>query len=119
MRDLYVKNGQGFLLVFSLVVKETLPFLEGVRDQIVKVKDTEDIPLCLIGNKADLVERRKIASTEGQEVADKSYKGKYFETSAKDGQNIQEVFDDIVSQITIKFPMKLISSRRKVNCILL
>eukprot|EP01126_Amoeba_proteus_P000272 TRINITY_DN1008_c0_g1_i7.p1 TRINITY_DN1008_c0_g1~~TRINITY_DN1008_c0_g1_i7.p1 ORF type:complete len:120 (+),score=8.95 TRINITY_DN1008_c0_g1_i7:264-623(+) len=118
MRELYVKNGQGFVLVFSLVVKETLPFLEAVREQIVKVKDTEDVPMCLVGNKADLVERRQVLLTDGESVAQTSYGGKYFETSAKDGQNIPELFSDIVSQISTKFPLKVISHRRKATCFL-
>eukprot|EP01126_Amoeba_proteus_P015612 TRINITY_DN1704_c0_g2_i4.p2 TRINITY_DN1704_c0_g2~~TRINITY_DN1704_c0_g2_i4.p2 ORF type:complete len:121 (+),score=31.86 TRINITY_DN1704_c0_g2_i4:355-717(+) len=119
MRDLYVKNGQGFVLVFSLVVKETLSFLEGVREQIVKIKDTEDVPLCLAGNKADLAERRKVSTEEGQRIAEQSYKGRYFETSAKDGQNIPQLFRDIVDQVASRLTLDVPAVRKKPSgCVL-
>jgi small GTP-binding protein len=38
MRDLYMKDGQGFVLVFSIVAKSTFTDLNDIRDQIVRVK---------------------------------------------------------------------------------
>lgn len=45
MRDLYMKNGQGFLLVFSITSTVTLDDLFGLRDQILRVKDGENVRL--------------------------------------------------------------------------
>lgn len=43
MRDLYMKNGQGFLLVYSITSIVTLSDLHDLRDQIVNVKGTENV----------------------------------------------------------------------------
>ncbi len=43
MRDLYMKNGQGFLLVYSITAQSTFNDLQDLREQILRVKDTEDV----------------------------------------------------------------------------
>lgn len=60
MRDLYIKEGEGFLLVFSLVSDGTLTSIERLVEQIQKVKDEDVVPMTLVGNKADLVEKRQV-----------------------------------------------------------
>lgn len=72
MRDLYIKEGEGsdclefrltctgFILVFSLVSDGTLTYIERLVEQIQKVKDEDQVPMTLVGNKADLVEKRQV-----------------------------------------------------------
>lgn len=43
MRDLYMKNGQGFILVYSIIAKSTFDDLTELRDQIKRVKDSEKV----------------------------------------------------------------------------
>ncbi|VEL42352.1 unnamed protein product [Protopolystoma xenopodis] len=38
MRDLYIKNGQGFILVYSLTSRQTFHDILGLRDNILRVK---------------------------------------------------------------------------------
>ncbi|XP_071668890.1 ras-related protein Rap-2b isoform X3 [Patagioenas fasciata] len=38
MRDLYIKNGQGFILVYSLVNQQSFQDIKPMRDQIIRVK---------------------------------------------------------------------------------
>ena len=45
MRDLYMKNGQGFLLVYSITAQSTFNDLQDLREQILRVKDTDDVGL--------------------------------------------------------------------------
>lgn len=47
MRDLYMKNGQGFALVYSITAQSTFNDLQDLREQILRVKDTEDVSNCL------------------------------------------------------------------------
>ena len=46
----------------------------------------------LVGNKCDQDEIKVISTETGQELADK-YKIPFFETSAKSGHNVNELFD--------------------------
>jgi hypothetical protein len=41
MRDLYVKNGHGFVLVYAITSQATFNDLEEFYDRIIRIKDTE------------------------------------------------------------------------------
>ena len=43
MRDLYVKNGQGFALAYSITAQCIFNDLQDLREQILRVKDTDDV----------------------------------------------------------------------------
>ena len=62
----------------------------------------KDILICLVGNKTDLEEKRAVQRAEGEKFAEDNGL-LFFETSAKNGQNIEEMFykctEDIVTKI--------------------
>ncbi|CAF0885240.1 unnamed protein product [Adineta ricciae] len=101
MRDLYVKNGQGFVLVYSITSQATFNDLNDFYDRIMRVKDVEihgQPPLILVGNKSDLEDERVVGREMGQALA-KKWKCTFLETSAKDHGNVNEIFFDLVRQI--------------------
>ena len=91
MRDLYMKNGQGFVLVYSITAQSTFNDLQDLREQILRVKDAEEVPLILVGNKCDLEDERVVGKDQGQSLA-KVFNGcAFLETSAKSKLNVNEV----------------------------
>lgn len=46
MRDLYIKNGQGFILVYSLVNQQSFQDIKPMRDQIIRVKRLVKVCAC-------------------------------------------------------------------------
>merc|ERR1711916_190088 len=100
MRDLYMKDGQGFVLVFSIVAKSTFTDLNDIRDQIVRVKDTDNFPSILVGNKCDLEDQRVVSKNDAQDLASK-WGSSFMECSAKTATNIQELFLDLIRQINL------------------
>ena len=54
--------------------------------------------MVLVGNKSDLADKRQVSIEEGQELAEK-YEMKFYETSAKTGKNVNEIFYDSVDEI--------------------
>src|SRR6185437_15756060 len=79
MRDLYMKDGQGFVLVYSIIAQSTFSDLQDIRDQIVRVKDKEDFPSVLVGNKCDLEDQRVITKQDGLNLAAKFNNCSFFE----------------------------------------
>lgn len=112
MRDLYMKNGQGFVLVYSISSQATFNDLLELRDQILRVKDTSDVPMVLVGNKCDLgksnsflrfnainflanninitEDERVVSKDQGQTLA-KQFNCTFMEASAKLKVNVPEV----------------------------
>lgn len=98
MRDLYIKNGQGFVIVYSITSLQTFQDIKTMRDQIQRVKGSERIPMILVGNKADLEHQREVPIPEGTSLA-QHWGCPYLETSAKSTQNVNELFIEIVREM--------------------
>lgn len=82
MRDLYMKTGQGFLLVFSITSSSSLSELAGLREEIIRIKDDENIPIVIVGNKADLEENRAVPRAKGFSISQR-WGAPYYEASAR------------------------------------
>jgi GTPase SAR1 family protein len=94
-----MKTGQGFLLVFSITSLSSLTELHELRDQILRIKEAESIPLVLVGNKSDLEEDRAVSRARAFAVSQTWGRVPYYETSARRRANVDEVFRDLCRQI--------------------
>uniref|UniRef100_A0A6B2LKY2 small monomeric GTPase n=1 Tax=Arcella intermedia TaxID=1963864 RepID=A0A6B2LKY2_9EUKA len=99
MRDMYMRGGQGFVLVYSITSKLSFQEVSSVyHDQILRVKDADQVPMVLIGNKSDLEAQREVSRGEGETLA-KQWNIPFFEGSALTRTNVDEVFFSIVREI--------------------
>ena len=98
MRDQYMKNGQGFLLVFSLIDRVTFNDCTELRLRILQANDRDAVPLVLVGNKCDLVEARQVTQKEAQDLA-RNFGVQFFATSAKTRTNVDEIFYELVREV--------------------
>ena len=115
MRDLYMKNGQGFLLVYSITSQATFADLQELREQILRVKDQDSVPMVLDGNKCDLEDERTVGKDQGATLA-RQFHCAFYETSAKSRVNVSEVFFDLVRQINRQIPKNFKPTQRKLRC---
>ncbi|KAI9757451.1 MAG: Ras- protein rsr1 [Chaenotheca gracillima] len=100
MRELYMKSGQGFLLVFSITSPSSLAELAELREQIIRIKDDEKVPIVIVGNKSDLEEDRAVSRARAFAVSQSWGAGcPYYETSARRRTNVDEVFVDLCKQM--------------------
>lgn len=102
MRELYIKNGQGFLLVYSVTDKKSLEELLAIKQQITRIKGSSNVPMVLIGNKCDLNDERQLEPEDGIEVSKTWNKVPFYETSAMYRMNVDDSFIDVVRQIIRK-----------------
>ena len=61
----------------------------------------KDILICLVGNKTDLEEKRAVQRVKGERFAEDNGL-LFFETSAKSGKNIEEMFNKCTEEIVTK-----------------
>lgn len=91
MRDLYMKNGQGFVLAYSITAQSTFNDLQDLREQILRVKDSEEVPMVLVGNKCDLEDERVVGKDQGLNLARQFSNCAFMETSAKAKIGVNDV----------------------------
>ncbi|KAK9893765.1 ras related protein 1b [Cystobasidium minutum MCA 4210] len=105
LHSIYMKSGDGFVLVFSVTSMESLNELSSLRDQILRLKEVDglhedNVPLVLVGNKVDLYEERRVPREIPVALTAQTWRGvPYYETSARKNLNVANVFEDVVRQI--------------------
>ncbi|MFX0201444.1 MAG: Rab family GTPase [Candidatus Hodarchaeota archaeon] len=92
----YFHNTDGAALIFDLTSMNSLHSLEKWFQRVNKI--CGKIPLIIIGNKIDLIGARVIPSGEGEKYARK-WGTRYFETSAKTGENIEKSFIFLIDRM--------------------
>ncbi|KAL9647544.1 hypothetical protein ABK040_006900 [Willaertia magna] len=106
LRDQHLLYSKAILSVCDLTDKRTLEEVKNTIVNFYRVKDQDDLPIVIVGNKLDLieqdVERREITKEMVEELVvenvckESKLKPIYIETSAKTGYNIDEAFIDVV-----------------------
>ena len=92
-----IKFADGFLVVFSVDKKSSFEKIVNWIKVIENSVDIREKAVILVGNKIDKSER-EVSNEEALSFA-KRKKLKYYETSAKTGFNIKEVFNEIYKDI--------------------
>ena len=120
----YFQSFQGFVLVYDIANKRSFEKINFWMDNI-KNNAPENAKLILVGNKCDLANERQVSYEEGEKKAS-NYNIKFFESSAKDGTNVNELFfylaneiyqDDKTKEKDNKNPLKLNKEKKgKKGC---
>lgn len=92
MRNMYFKGANGAIGVYDITSPESLLRIPGWVTSIKKTVGT--IPQVLIGNKVDLVDQRRVSRDDSLDLA-KRLDCEHFETSAKEGTNVEKIFSYI------------------------
>ena len=95
----FFRNAQGIMIVYDVTNIDSFDNLKYWIQSINSSIDNENnnVPCIIIGNKIDLKERE--VSYEKGEIFAKEQKYKYFETSAKSGEGVEESIRFLVEQI--------------------
>ncbi|AXA48511.1 Rab family GTPase [Malassezia restricta] len=110
----YYKGAAGCLLVYDVTEHDTfehLPsWLEDVREQA-----EENASIALVGNMADRPSTQRTVSEEEGRAFAQQHNLLFFETSAKTGQNVAEVFASIAKDIFERYKMNPPESRQTAS----
>ena len=100
----YIKKANGILLVYDVTDKQTFENIGQWMDSI-EEESGDKLPIILVGNKIDLKEERVISREEGEKKA-KQYGLKFYETSAKEGNDVDNCFIELAELIAEKIIQK-------------
>jgi len=97
----FYRGAHGVLLVYDICQKNSFLDVKSWIEQIIENADNDDIVMILCGNKCDNEKERKISKEEGENLA-KNYGIPFFECSAKNNININEMFETMAQKIYTK-----------------
>ncbi|KAI7163959.1 hypothetical protein KC349_g1054 [Hortaea werneckii] len=120
LRDQWIRDGEGFVLVYSISSRSSFSRIQKFHHQIQRVKDSAaagsptypgsplsatmggsafgPAPVMLVGNKCDRVTEREVSTQEGSALA-KQMNCDFVEASAKNCVNVEKAFFDVVRQL--------------------
>lgn len=61
-----MRTGDGFLCVYSVTLQASFDEAVNLHEHILRVKDAEEVPFVLVGNKCDLEDAREVKTEKGQ-----------------------------------------------------
>ncbi|KAI5701078.1 hypothetical protein M8J76_001908 [Diaphorina citri] len=86
------------VLVFDVSTVSSFKSLDSWRDEFLiqaSPRDPENFPFVVLGNKVDLEGERVVSSKKAQQWCQSKNNMPYFETSAKEGKNVEQAFQTI------------------------
>ena len=95
LRHQYIRTGDGFLVVYSITDRSSFEYAKSQIEEVYKIKDVDEFPLVLVGNKCDLEYKRQVSTEEGFALAE-SHGIPFFETSAKTSVNVNEAIEALI-----------------------
>ena len=120
LRDQWIRDGEGFILVYSITSRPSFSRIQRFFNQIQRVKDSSNAgsptaagylsspmspsissgpaPVMLVGNKSDRVTEREVSTQEGNALA-KELGCDFVEASAKNCINVEKAFYDVVRNL--------------------
>ena len=108
-----IKISNGFILVFSVVDKKSFQQIDYWLDSLKEEVDIHKKIIYLVGNKIDL-DNREISNEDGVNYS-KLRNINYFETSAKTGFGVNQVFNKIFKDIYDLYKTKELNKERNTE----
>ena len=93
----YYKGADGIVLIYDVTDDASYEKIRDWMEQILANTKREDIGLVLLGNKCDM-EPRAVSEEQGNKLAEE-LNVNYFETSALNGNGINEAFESLTKDI--------------------
>ncbi|XP_053548922.1 GTP-binding protein REM 1 [Bombina bombina] len=96
-----MRTGNAYIIVYSITDRASFESASELRIQLRRTRQSENIPIILVGNKTDLVRSREVSVEEGRACA-VVFDCKFIETSAVLQHNVRELFEGMVRQIRLR-----------------
>ena len=93
----YYKGAKGVLIVYDITKKNTFENVDKWLNDF-KMKSDDDAAIVIVGNKSDLINEREVSIEEATLKAQVNHLA-FFETSAKENENVHSAFISLITQV--------------------
>lgn len=99
LRSMYYNGSKAALVVYDVTDEKSFSNIPNLVKDYRETVQNDKIPLILLGNKIDLIDEKKIVTTKGEELAVNIGAIGFYETSAKEGINVNNAFQKIANNL--------------------
>ena len=93
----YYKGAKGVLIVYDITRKNSFENVDKWLNDF-KMKSDDDAVIVIVGNKSDLINEREVSIEEATLKAQVNHLA-FFETSAKENENVHSAFISLITQV--------------------
>merc|ERR1712137_195279 len=104
----YYRGAHGIIVVYDVTEQDTFHAVERWMTEIERFAGP-DVNKMMVGNKCDMVSKKQVDYSTAKEFADQ-HGIPFFETSAKDNQNVEQAFLDLTRDIKKNMGAKSIAA---------
>ena len=90
----YIKKSDCIIVNYDITDKSSFAVAELWVNELINDSSSKEKPIFLVGNKSDLEDKRMISKEEGEQLA-KKYEIMFSECSAKTGENVNYIFNEL------------------------
>ena len=94
----FYRNSSLAVIVYSIDKKSSFKDIDLWLKEL-RLNSSPDIKIILIGNKSDLIGKREVSYDEGAKYLEQDGIIGFYETSAKTGDNIKKIFEEIAIEL--------------------
>ena len=99
LRNHWILEAHAFVLVYCVNSETTFKAAEETYATICRQREDMRLDLVLVANKIDLAQsQHQVSYEQGKQLADK-WGVPFFQTSAKTGNNVTEVFHEVIREL--------------------
>jgi Ras-related protein Rab-6A len=111
---IYIKDSSISIVVYDVTDQKSFDNIEKWVTEIRNIRG-ENADIIVVGNKTDLTENRKVSKEDAAKKMETIKIAKYFEASAKFGDGIAQMFDEVVKMLSEKLPLKTAEDAQRLN----
>ena len=102
LRSNWMEKREAFILVFSIDSPNSFTELNHFFDQLMMVYPKREHPIVLVANKIDFPEKKHLVTREEIKLKAMKWNVEFFEVSAMEDINVNEVFEYLVKEIQMR-----------------
>ncbi|XP_060108624.1 GTP-binding protein Rhes-like [Heteronotia binoei] len=113
MRKLSIQNSDAFALIYAVDDAESFEYVKILHNEILELKEDKFPPIVVVGNKAEAGGLRQVLPENALSLVELDWNSSFLEASAKENENVTEVFRELLQQANLSSRLSPALHRRR------
>ena len=95
----YIRDSKVAIVVYDITRRKSFDFIDKWIEDVKNERGEDNVILCVVGNKSDLVNERQVSLEEGEKKAKMLGVNIFMGTSMKAGYNVKNLFKKVAKSL--------------------